>query len=75
VKLHALAQRKLPRGVVERLPCRGERRLVFQLRILVQQRVVHVDVHNNADTQEVHMGIHIVLVAIQRQNERVGVCG
>src|SRR5262249_6073362 len=43
--------------------------------VLVQQRVVHVDVHDDADTLEVHMGVHIVLVALQRHDDRVSVCG
>ena len=71
VELDSLAELELPLGVGERLPGRGERRLELELGAPMEQGVEHVDVDEDPDPLEVHMGIHGGRMRGEGDGERV----
>ena len=71
VEADALADLELPLGVRDRLPGGRQRRLELELGVPVQQRVEHVDVHEDPDPLEVHVGVEGRGVGHQGDGQRV----
>jgi len=71
VEANVLANLELPLGVRDRLPGRRQRRLELELGAAVQEGVEHVDVHEDPDPLEVHVGIEGRGVRHQGDGQRV----
>jgi hypothetical protein len=47
----------------------------LQLWGFVQERVVHVDIHQDADTLEVQKRVHIILIALEGEHDPILISG